>query len=501
MSSYNVNTGGSNNNRASDSASPYVNMSESANNNNNNSNNNNSPDGIFKDSEAVYQEDEDELQSMAPSIASSVLTADGIHDPVGFSIVCLVILVGDMARGVFFPTMWPLVSELGGSTVALGYSVASFSFGRILVSPMFGGWSVTYGYSKTLLFSCSILWIGTLLYAQAQNVGNVSFLIFAQIVLGLGSGTLGVTRAFVAEVTAQRSRTTYMAWITAVQYGGFTVTPFVGSLFTKLLKDKEYKLGLFRFNMYTAPAYFMNFVITFTIVMMLLFFRDRVRMQAPKSAKKKSARRMAIEDRANVITFVGLSVYDCCILGCMLLNVSTKGSISAFETLGVSIAQSYFDMTSSQAGVIVATCGSVGVVALLSMGHLARFLTDIQLICGGMLVMSFGVVSLGFLEQDAVNPSWKFCTAIFLIYSVGYPIGHTAVIGLFSKIVGRRPQGELLGWFASAGSLARLCFPIMSGYVTNYFGISALFYVLMCVLAVSILITMYNRGTLIFLSQ
>jgi len=185
----------------------------------------------------------------------------------------------------------------------------------------------------------------------------------------------------------------------------------------------------------------------------------------------------------------------------MLLNVSTKGSISSFETLGVSIAQSHFDMTSTRAGIIVASCGTVGVISLLCMGHISRFASDIQLICGGMLIMSFGVLSLGFLEQDVVNPSWKFCTAIFLIYSIGYPIGHTAVIGLFSKIVGRRPQGTLLGWFASAGSLARLCFPIISGYVANYLGISALFYMLIAVLSTSILITMYNRETLLFLSQ
>ena len=231
---YNVHTGG---NRTSESASPYVTMSD------NTGNNFPESDGVLKDIESIYQEEQDELQSMAPSITESVLTADGIHDVTGFSIVCLVILVGDMARGVFFPTMWPLVSELGGTAVAQGYCVASFSLGRILVSPMFGTWSVNYGYSKTLLFSCSILWVGTLLYAQAQNVGHVAFLIFAQIVLGIGSGTLGVTRAFVAEVTAQRSRTTYMAWITAVQYAGFTVTPFVGSFFSNILQDKEFKVG------------------------------------------------------------------------------------------------------------------------------------------------------------------------------------------------------------------------------------------------------------------
>ena len=54
---------------------------------------------------------------------------------------------------------------------------------------------------------------------------------------------LGVTRAFVAEVTAQRSRTTYMAWITAVQYGGFTVTPFIGAFFNRVFQVNEFKIG------------------------------------------------------------------------------------------------------------------------------------------------------------------------------------------------------------------------------------------------------------------
>eukprot|EP00957_Ditylum_brightwellii_P106619 8134399-Ditylum_brightwellii.AAC.1 len=166
--------------------------------------------------------DDDCDMSYAGSILSSVFSADGISDPLGFTIICFVILVGDMSRGIFFPTMWPLVEELGGSTVALGYAVGAFSFGRILVSPLFGSWSVKYGYSKTLQFSTLILLVGTILYAQTPIVGTSIFLIFAQTVLGIGSGTLGVTRAFVAEVTPQRTRTTYMAWITAVEYAGFT---------------------------------------------------------------------------------------------------------------------------------------------------------------------------------------------------------------------------------------------------------------------------------------
>jgi len=192
----------------------------------------------------VYdQDDNDDDQSLSPSIVSSVMTADGIHDMTGFYVVCLVILVGDMSRGVFFPTLWPLVDSLGGSTVTLGYAVAAFSGGRIIVSPMFGSLSVTLGYTKTLLIAVSILCLGTLVYSQVQNVGSPGFLILAQVLLGVGSGTLGVTRAFVADITAKRNRTTYMAWITAVQYAGFTVTPFVGALLTYLFGDFEFKVG------------------------------------------------------------------------------------------------------------------------------------------------------------------------------------------------------------------------------------------------------------------
>jgi hypothetical protein len=201
------------------------------------------PQDCFQDELPDCDDDDDDNHSIALSITSSVLTADGIHDLPGFYVVCFVILIGDMSRGVFFPSMWPLVSELGGTQVTLGYTVAAFSFGRILVSPLFGSWSITYGYSKTLLCSCAVLLLGTMMYAQAQNVGTTHFLILAQTVLGVGSGTLGVTRAFVADITAQRNRTTYMAWITAVQYAGFTVTPFVGAIFNKTLENVDVQWG------------------------------------------------------------------------------------------------------------------------------------------------------------------------------------------------------------------------------------------------------------------
>jgi MFS transporter, ceroid-lipofuscinosis neuronal protein 7 len=372
----------------------------------------------------------------------SVASADGIHDVPGFLCVCMVILIGDMSRGIFFPSMWPLVESLDGTKVLLGYAVAAFSLGRILVNPLFGNWSHRYGYSKVLLLSCIILCLGTLLYAQVQNVGHLVFLIVAQTVLGIGSGTLGVTRAFVADVTARRNRTTYMGLITAVQYGGFTVTPALGSWFNRLLQDREFYLlgGLLRINMYTAPAYCMSFIVVSTIVILLLFFQDRERMEEVKDTKKQNGKRQVLEEYANEkVSFAGgyfyLTIYDLCILGCMLLNVATKGSIASFETLGIAIAEEYFDMSSSHAGFIIAACGLCGVVALLNLGILERNFTDVYIIAGGMMVMLSGICGLLIIDASgAVGRSdGGYVLSMFLIYGVGYPIGHTAVIGLFSK--------------------------------------------------------------------
>lgn len=262
--------------------------------------------------------------------------------------------------------------------------------------------------------------------------------------------------------------------------------------------------------MYTAPAYFMSLCVMFTIAMILTFFQGRVRHSTVKEQKKPSKRRTIVDEVANGRPWwlCGLTVYDACILGCMLLNVSTKGTISSFETLGISYAESHFQMVSSRAGTIVASSGLVGVFALLAMGHFSKYFTDVQLIYGGMGIMAFGIVSLaGFNEtvedgiDDKHNPTWRYVAAIFLIYAIGYPIGHTAVIGMFSKIVGRRPQGMLLGWFSSAGSLARIFFPIISSYIARYSSMSALFIVLTSVLTVSVIFVVAARKTLHMLSS
>mgnify|MGYP002819223032 CR=1 FL=1 len=75
----------------------------------------------------------------------------------------------------------------------------------------------------------------------------------------------------------------------------------------------------------------------------------------------------------------------------------------------------------------------------------------------------------------------------------GYPVGHTAVIGWFSKAIKQRPQGLLMGLFASAGSVARIVFPVCSGMAADAWGPDVVFATLAGLLGATLFVLTWWR--------
>jgi len=124
------------------------------------------------------------------------------------------------------------------------------------------------------------------------------------------------------------------------------------------------------------------------------------------------------------------------------------------------------------------------VISLLSLGFLHRFFNDVKLMIIGISVMLLSCLLL--IQFNGSISFERFLFAIILMYSFGYPVGHTSVLTSFSKIIGNKPQGLLLGWFSSAGSLARVFFPILAGTISQLYGDSVLFITLSCLTGLSV---------------
>ena len=86
------------------------------------------------------------------------------------------------------------------------------------------------------------------------------------------------------------------------------------------------------------------------------------------------------------------------------------------------------------------------------------------------------------------------------MYALGYPIGHTAVLGAFSKAQKHGRQGALMGWFASAGSFARIVLPVTSGYLEQWADGSS-FNLVLLLLAGSYLAVLVIRPRLVRMTE
>ena len=64
---------------------------------------------------------------------------------------------------------------------------------------------------------------------------------------------------------------------------------------------------------------------------------------------------------------------------------------------------------------------------------------------------------------------WQLFGGI-IIGSIGHPYAISVAQGLFSKIIGPRPQGTWMGLFTGMNGLARFLGPIFVSYIYTYYG-------------------------------
>ncbi|KAG5175496.1 major facilitator superfamily domain-containing protein [Tribonema minus] len=474
---------------------------------------------------------------------------EGLADYKSLATILTVVLIGDTARGIVFPTLSSYVILMGGNKSTLGAAVAGFSLGRVIASPLLGKWSTQYGCRRVLAAALSALSLGAILYALASST---AWLIAAQVMMGLGSGTLGVTRGYVADRTPNARRTGMLAMLTAVQYGGFACTPLLGAMLCRAIGDGAWGFGhhfalggwvRLEWSQFTAPGYLLAGASAAVALLVWLCLEDAApaaKATPPRPQQQQKAVEGAVGEKmallhqttsssktpaaaaaaAQAVAYGDVEDLEgaaaaarnhdaqqqnhdapltrsaeAAILGAFLLNVACKGVIATYETLGANYAINTLSLSPASAGLFFATFGAGGVVALLSMGALSRRFNDVQLIVGGAVVMLLSCALLVVPTQGGGLGYAGFVASIFLQYSIGYPIGHSAVLGMFSKIVGKRAQGALQGLFASAGSVARIAFPLAVGTVAQLLGVHVVFALLCVVLSVTIVILLVYRRT------
>lgn len=143
-----------------------------------------------------------------------------------------------------------------------------FSIGRFLIANPLGAFTDKYRHKLALIGSNVTLAFGAALWSNSEIVGGLIPLFFAQFIMGLGTGSLGVTRSYVVEQVVPAKRTFMLARLSALQYAGFAATPLLGSA---MLAGGS---TLSPYWTYALPAYLVVLLAVLDVVFLIYPFKD-----------------------------------------------------------------------------------------------------------------------------------------------------------------------------------------------------------------------------------
>lgn len=126
--------------------------------------------------------------------------------------------------------------------------------------------------------------------------------------------------------------------------------------------------------------------------------------------------------------------------------------------------------------------------------------SDTDLIIIGVFLMSLSILLLIHYNNSQFS-SERLIFALFLMISLGYPVGHTALIGVYSRILKSGPQGSKMGIFGSCGSIARIIFPMITGTLIHNYGFNLPLELIELVLLFVIMFLLFSRKIILSFIQ
>ena len=341
-----------------------------------------------------------------------------------------------------------MTSVLFGGILGSLYSILQF-----VSAPLWGTYSDRVGRRKVLLITIAGL---ALSYAAWFFAASFWVLVLARIVGGAMGGNLSVATAVVADVTKASKRSSGMA-IVGVAFGlGFIVGPALGGLSASVnLLDYAPDLARYGVNPFSVPA-LISFVLA---IANLIWVMQAFQETLPESKRTnetagqpwalfKRFQSPSIESRRANWTYLVFML-----------------AFSGMEFTLTFLAVERFAFRPVDNGMLFVF---IGFIMILVQGGIVRRLAgsgvEKQLTIGGLCC---GVLAFGLLAH-AQSLKLFLAALACMAFSIGL-VSPTlsALVSLYSK---ENAQGQALGVFRSAGSLARAVGPLLAALVYFNYG-------------------------------
>ncbi|POM78477.1 Major Facilitator Superfamily (MFS) [Phytophthora palmivora] len=373
----------------------------------------------------------------------------------------------ESARGIVLPTLFLYTSSLGGDLAFMGFVNSLFSLGRLFSSTAFGWMCDRYSFRSVYLISTFICLVGNIIYliADEHMTGSLTALAASRFIVGFGGGNRSVCRADVASITTINQRLPYLTILVCVVFLGYALTPGLGSL----VADTDVYFCGVHFNKFTSPGMMLVLLNLATILGIVTVYDDSVTVNdGPEEEESEDG---PVSNTLNNPTLMPDRIVNIGVCVFIFLNFNTRGILSVFETVNVPLFITATDSDPDSTTVVLEASnfqfylGLLGLLSYFAIEYFRRSIRDENWVHLGFAMVLAGNVLLAMAPENLTFT--QLSLAEFLVWSVGCPISTTVVLAAFSKLLGGRPQGTLMGLLGSTACISRCVLPLLPAVVST----------------------------------
>ncbi len=355
-------------------------------------------------------------------------------------VLLLIVFINIAGFGIVIPLLPFYADAFGIEAWQVTVLFSAYSVGQFAGEPIWGRVSDRWGRKPVLLVTMAAVGASYVGLAYAPDFATALVL---RLLGGIAGGNMGVTQAYVADITPPAQRTARLGLLGAAFGVGFMVGPAIGGL---LVVDGA---GLAGFRPPLLMAAALSLLAVIGIVALLQETRHAGTAQGQR-AKLRDALANPVIAHVLLTTLVAISAF------------------SAMEGIFGLWTKARFGWGPHEVGLTFAMIGALSALTqAVVAGWLVRRIGEASTLALGLAISGFSLIA----QVYAPNGAWL--VAMIPLTVLGISITNPAIAGLISHSSEPHQQGAMLGLNGALGALARIIGPLIAGALFSAVSVDA----------------------------
>ena len=351
------------------------------------------------------------------------------------------VFVDLLGYSLILPLLPYYADTFGASITLVGLLGTSNALAQLIAAPIIGRLSDRYGRRPLLIFSIAGTVFSFLLLGFAKSL---TMLFISRIMDGLLGGNIALARAYITDVTDEKTRSRGLGIIGAAFGVGFIIGPAMGGF-----------LSQFGFN---VPAFVAAGLSLINLILVIIFLPESLPSEDRQKMRNSPHTRFTLKKLREELSrpCVGNLLYIGLFYSLAFTLFQSNFALFTKQRLGLSAQSTSFILT------------YVGLLSVLVQGFAIGFLTDRfkerNLILSGAIIMTASLLAWGF------SPNVPFLLVALAPISLSAGILNVVLTSQLTKSVYKEDVGGTLGLSASLQTVAQIAMPGIGGLLLDYIG-------------------------------